>query len=204
MKVKTFGIIAVVFLIFIAIFASGPSVQAQSSTVGIVKVVAAQDAVIDKIADTLKAGGSAAQVAADVDKLASAAIKLQAVETGAYKLSATREGAPQEMTRIQMAKAIQEAKAMGMSSSLRLNMLTEWETARTLGDAEQSVAKAEASIAAMKETTSKTGTVFRALPSWLGGTTTYANYKVPAMPSSSDAQLARLAAIEAKLNGVSK
>ena len=167
--------------------------HAQSTNNSVIEnIITSQDQVAAQMAERLRSGGgSAVSVATDVQAFANALVTLQTAETNAYHLVAVRDMAAQTMTRVAWDKASREAKAMGVSDSQIACMRMEWMTAPTPGAAFASVTKMQqASAIAMMEA-SKTGGFFRAMPTWLGGTTEFANYRTP-RADDINARIARL------------
>ena len=171
---------------------------AQTTPTALKAIVVSQDLTANRIVAVLSdTTASTSSAARDARVLAEALGLLQAAESRAYTLVAERDSAPQVMTAAAVRKAIAEAKALGVSHSMISNLLVEWDTASDLAGAEQVLIKFSALSSDKAEKASQTGSFFRAMPRWMGGTTSYANYKAPKIGEPDEA--ARIAALEARL-----
>lgn len=163
------------------------------STEGISKLRQAQDLAVDRIVSSLSdTNRCSSDVAKEVKDLAGAVTLLQAAETRGYALADERDKAPQTMTKSAMERSLAEANSMGVSRSLRNNMAEEWKHARTLEQADTVVSKIQLSTAERSLAVSDRGSFRRFIPEWMGGTSSYANYRVP-QPTLTDANPSALA-----------
>ena len=162
-------------------------------------ITQAQDVLASQMLESLTAartnGMSPRSAAAMTRDYADALCKLQHAEKQAYEMANIREKAPQTMTASLVDKAMLEAKAVGVPSGVRKHLMTEWRTATTTDGALNAIGKLAGKSEALVGKAAETGGFFRAMPSWLGGTTGYANYRSPRADTSEDAA-SRIARIE--------
>ena len=163
--------------------------KAQSNLNSVRNIVAAQDIAVQIMFSRIQEGAtnsglSRSLVGQDTKALVETVLALQQAERNAYGLADLRDQAPQTMTSTAIGKAMKEAEALGVPRSLRNNLKIEWATAGSLRDAEGAITKLEQHSVNTVATAAATGGFFRAMPSWLGGTTDYANHRTPVMESS--------------------
>lgn len=200
---KTMRFLTVKYIISLVLFLIGLnlSLPAQSDLTGVQKLVAAQDQVINVLANQLAATNEAPkEVAAIVRELTSSLTLLQRAEDRAYALADKRDSAPQDMTAKEMEKAMEQATALGVSRPFRNNVYTEWRGAKSLSAASLAISKLNGAIAEQEIVVSQYGSIRRALPSWMPwSVTSYADYRSPQPPETTI--LATLKAWEQKLTG---
>ncbi|RTL07636.1 hypothetical protein EKK58_00245 [Candidatus Dependentiae bacterium] len=150
------------------------------STEGISKLRQAQDLAVDRIVSSLSdTNRCSSDVAKEVKDLAGAVTLLQTAESRSYTLADERDKAPQTMTKSAMERSLAEAKAMGVSRSLRNNLEREWSHTRTLEQADMVVSRAQLATAERSLEIADRGSFRRFLPEFIGGTSSYANHRVP-------------------------
>lgn len=164
------------------------------------KIQLAQNLAVDRIVNTLSDTNLPVNLTARAVKdLAEGVVFLQASEEKAYRLADARDAAPQTMTKTAMERSLAEAAAMGVSRNLRNNLRREWEHAGSLQAADMTVLKTQDATTMQAAAVSQRGGFRRMLPGWAGGTTSYANHRVPPMDGG-DALLAeRVKSLEKKL-----
>lgn len=174
-------------------------VQAQSVE-NISKIRQAQDMAITRMVDSLSNTNlSTRTIACEVKTLADGLILMQAAESRAYKLANERDIAAQAMTTGAMTRSLAEAKEFGVSRSLRNNIESEWRHARTLEAADKAVAKIQAATGERALVIADRGSFRRMLPEWMGGTSSYANYRVPQPLEQPDALTAKVGQLEQRV-----
>lgn len=175
------------------------------STDGISKIRQAQDLAVDRIVASLSATNrtcTMTSTAVDVKHMADALVLLQAAESRAYQLSNERDIAAQTMTTGAMQRSLSEASAFGVSRSLRKNLEQEWSHARNLEQADRVVARVQSATAERALVIADRGSFRRFLPEWMGGTSSYANYRIP-QPADTDTALAsKVGELEKRLIGI--
>ena len=175
------------------------------STDGISKIRQAQDLAVDRIVASLSATNrtcTMTSTAVDVKHMADALVLLQAAESRAYQLSNERDIAAQTMTSGAMQRSLSEASALGVSRSLRKNLEQEWSHARNLEQADRVVARVQNAAAERALVIADRGSFRRFLPEWMGGTSSYANYRVPQPVETDTALASKVGELEKRLQGI--
>jgi hypothetical protein len=172
------------------------STNAQSVD-GILALRKAQDLAVNRLVESLgDTNRSTREITHEVKDLTSAISTMQAVESRAYTLANERDLAPQTMTSGALTRTLEEAKELGVSRSLRKNMEREWSHARTLEAADGVIAKIQKASADRGMEVADRGSFRRFLPEWAGGTSSYANYRVPQPVGGDDTMVAKVKQLE--------
>ena len=182
---KTILIVRLIAALVLAQLSIGCSAQTNPA-----RLVDAQDKVVTHLVGKLNNPSTSPS---DIKALTGALVDLQGAETKAYSLLNEREEAPQTTTRAAMNRALGEAKNLGVASSTRVNLMKDWQAART--------PTAAAAVVEELEKTAEQQTVAVGKTGWFKRTfwnTSYANYRAPVTVVDTDA---RLAALEKKVAG---
>ncbi len=175
------------------------------STDGISKIRQAQDLAVDRIVASLSATNrtcTMTSTAVDVKHMTDVLVLLQAAESRAYQLSNERDIAAQTMTTGAMQRSLSEASALGVSRSLRKNLEQEWSHARNLEQADRVVARVQTAAAERALVIADRGSFRRFLPEWMGGTSSYANYRIPQPEETGTALASKVGELEKRLMGL--
>lgn len=193
------SLLAIVIIIAASLPSFGQSVES------IAKIRQAQDLVVERIVSSLNTTNRACSntgTAIEVKNMTDALIVLQAAESRAYSLANERDAAPQTMTQAAMTRSLAEAKELGVGRSLRNNLQQEWSHARTLEQADRLVASVQHASADRMTVVADRGSFRRFLPEFLGGTSSYANYRAP-QPENTEAALAtKVHMLEQRVSGL--
>lgn len=167
-------------ILVVLILAFGMLTTFGQSVDNIAKIRQAQDLAVDRIVAALNTTNrSCTLVAIDIKHMADSLVLLQAAESKAYTLANERDIAAQVMTTGAMTRSLSEASALGVSRSLRNNLQQEWSHARTLEAADRVVARVQVASGERAMVIADRGSFRRFIPEWMGGTSSYANYRVP-------------------------
>ena len=187
-------------LAIVVIVTSRPSFG--QSVENIAKIRQAQDLAVDRLVGALGTTnrGCLAGTAIEVKNIADTLVLLQAAESRAYSLANERDAAPQTMTAAAMTRSLAEARALGVARSLRNNRQQEWSHARTLEEADRLVASVQHAAADRMTVVTNRGSFRRFLPEWMGGTSSYANYRAP--QNTEAALTTKVGELEKRLIGI--
>lgn len=178
------------------------SATAQSAA-GIVKIRQAQDMAVERIVSSLNnTNCHSSVVSKEVKGMADALVLLQQAESKAYVLANERDVAPQTMTKGLMERSLAEAKELGVGRGLRNNLRQEWQHARTLEQADRVIASAHVAINERANEVADRGSFRRFLPEFVGGTSSYANHRVPQPVETGTALATKLGEMEKRLIGI--
>lgn len=142
------------------------------------KIQQSQDMAVDVLFTSLKKAVKGDNNAAVTASLASATVVMsQAAETNLYHLAVLRAKAPQMITQVPFEKALTEAKAYGVSSSQLKHLKTDWAVASSIEEAHNALHSVQGLSAHKFNEAGDASATKKLLPAWMGGVSSYANYK---------------------------